>query len=208
MTVTAKPPTDNTAETAAELAQRFPALFAGPPKPIKLRIHVDIQQRAPGVFTKQALSAFFARHTTTNAYLVALTKSTQRFDLDGQPAGELSEEHRRAAHDELARRHARHDEKRRVEQQQRRERADLLRDFERTTLSPANFCALKGIAPEALEGLIAQARREAEQGRAAAPSWSRDRPLREGRHNQSSTGDMQLSGRPRSKKPPSDRREG
>jgi len=71
---------------------------------VKLRIHADIQQRAPGVFTRKALSVFMHRHTTSNAYLKALLASRQRFDLDGQPAGEVTEEHRAAAREELERR--------------------------------------------------------------------------------------------------------
>jgi ProP effector len=91
---------------AAELKQRFPALFTGQPKPIKLRIQTDIQQRAPGVFTRQALSAFLRRHTGSTSYLIALGKATQRLDLDGQPAGEIAAEHHAAAAEELARRRA------------------------------------------------------------------------------------------------------
>lgn len=92
------------AECAARLAQMFPALFAGAPKPIKLRIHADIQLRAPGIFTRRVLSVVLARHTTTTPYLKALAAQPQRLDLDGQPAGEISEEHRKAAVEELARR--------------------------------------------------------------------------------------------------------
>lgn len=86
------------------LKQQFPALFGGPPKPLKLRIQADIQARAPGQFSKRAMGAFFHRYTGSTGYLIALTKSTQRFDLDGQPAGELSEEHRQLAQQELDRR--------------------------------------------------------------------------------------------------------
>lgn len=94
------------AACGAKLAELFPALFGpeGPPKPIKLRIHVDLQARAPGVFSRRVLGPFFARYTTSNAYLKALSTATQRFDLDGQPAGEVTEEHRAAAVSELARR--------------------------------------------------------------------------------------------------------
>lgn len=94
------------AACGAKLAELFPALFGtdGPPKPIKLRIHVDLQARAPGVFSRRALGPFFARYTTSNAYLKVLSTATQRFDLDGQPAGEVTEEHRAAALTELARR--------------------------------------------------------------------------------------------------------
>ena len=96
------------AQCTALLAERFPALFGadGPPKPIKLRIQVDIQQRAPGVFTRKALSIFLHRHTTSTAYLRALTASPHRFDLDGLPAGEIADEHRQAAQQEWERRRA------------------------------------------------------------------------------------------------------
>ena len=177
-----------TAATGARLAELFPALFKGPAKPFKLRIQVDIQERAPGEFSKQALSAFFRRHTGTTSYLTAVSQGTQRFDLDGQAAGELTEEHRQVATDELARRRAitkarreeaiqaqrdAHREARKQEratqqqdqqaQQERRNRAQLLRDFDTTRLTAANFCALKGIAPDALEAILAQAREEAKQ---------------------------------------------
>jgi len=155
-------PQDRPADCAQRLAQRFPALFGGGAKPLKLRIQADIQTQAPGEFSKAELSAFFRRHTGSTSYLFALVKGTTRFGLDGEPAGEISAEHRQVAQDELTRRRAVRDERRRVEDDQRRERAALLRDFERTTLTPANFCALKGIAPEALDRLLALARDEAQ----------------------------------------------
>lgn len=100
------------AATGARLAELFPALFVGPDgrgdwKAIKLRIHADIQARAPGEFSKRALGIFFSRYTTTTPYLKALAApGAQRFDLDGQPAGEIAEEHRKAAEEEVARRQA------------------------------------------------------------------------------------------------------
>ncbi|HVK31993.1 MAG TPA: ProQ/FINO family protein [Burkholderiaceae bacterium] len=100
------------AATGARLAELFPALFVGPDgrgewKAIKLRIHADIQARAPGEFSKRALGIFFSRYTTTTAYLKALAApGAQRVDLDGQPAGEIAEEHRKAAEEEVARRQA------------------------------------------------------------------------------------------------------
>lgn len=97
-------PAPSPAACAARLAELFPALFGGSPRPIKLRIQTDIQQRAPGLFTRRLLSAVLARHTTTTGYLKALVEQGQRYDLDGQPAGEVSAEHRQAAIDELARR--------------------------------------------------------------------------------------------------------
>ena len=238
------------------LAELFPALFAptGPVKPIKLRIHADIQARASGLFSKRTLGIFFSRHTSTNAYLKALTLAPQRFDLDGQPAGEISDEHRRLAAEELARRHAlaasrraaqrpprreapgaqgaadadagrelrqehrpdlrpetqpradqrpaahtaqrpqgdrqraeRPEPRERLErapQLQRaapaaplpidpaqRERAMLLRTYESSPLSKANFCALKGMTEAAFDAALAQAQAE----RGAMPSAAAQR---------------------------------
>jgi sRNA-binding protein len=156
------------AAAGERLKQLFPALFTGGAKPLKLRIQADIQERAPGVFTKAVLSAFLRRHTGATSYLIAVSKGTHRFDLDGQPAGELTEEHRKVAADELARRRANQDARRaqedaarREEDQARRNRAALLRDFQTTKLTEANFCALKGITAEQLPELLALARKEA-----------------------------------------------
>ena len=165
------------AACAARLAELFPALFAtAAPQPLKLRIQADIQQRAPGIFTKKSLSVFLHRHTTTTAYLRAVVNAPQRIELDGQPAGEIADEHRQAAAAELERRRALHDDRRAAEREtqrkafeasrvareaddaQRRERAVLLRAFETSTLTRANFCALKGLTEAQLEGLLAQAR--------------------------------------------------
>jgi sRNA-binding protein len=169
------------AACAARLAALFPALFKGPPKPLKLRIQADIQQRAPGLFTRRTLSAFLHRHTTTTAYLIALSQAKARIDLDGAPAGELADEHREAAVAELVRRRAMHEERRAAENaarraaeaqtrqahaaadQARRERTLLLRAFETSTLTRANFCALKRIDEAELDTLLATARQEAVQ---------------------------------------------
>jgi sRNA-binding protein len=189
---------------ADELRTRFPALF-GEPKPLKLRIQVDINERAPGVFPKPVLSAFFRRYTLSDAYLKAVSTGTQRFDLDGQPAGELSEEHRKIALETLlqrrdqrrgqprpprptgnspaapatkppdpeadARRKAQREAQREEARAKHREaqraernfRAGLLRAFETTTLTRENFCALKGVDPAALDGLLEAARADRAQ---------------------------------------------
>ena len=173
---------------AARLAELFPALFAPPAKPIKLRIHTDIQLRAPGIFNKRSLSIFLHRHTTSTAYLRALATAPQRVDLDGNAAGDIAEEHRSAAATELARRkeivearradeRALLQERRREEQrathieaqraakaaarreearddQARRDRAALLRAYEASSITRANFCVLKGISEIELEAQL------------------------------------------------------
>ena len=166
-------------EVAEALKTRFPALFKGAPKPLKLRIQVDIQEQAPGVFPKQALSAFFRRYTASYGYLQAVTRAPHRFDLAGQPAGEITEEHRQVAATELTRRRTLQNERQEQEMAERQRRAALLRDFERTTLSLANFCSLKGLTQEALDAELATARREAAEAPPAPLHARRDgRPPR------------------------------
>jgi sRNA-binding protein len=116
-------PADMTPVACGErLAELFPALFTveGPRKPLKLRIQADIQQRAPGVFSKRLLSFFFSRYTTTTAYLKALAHAPHRFDLDGNPAGDIADDHRQAAATELARRQAIVDARRAAQRQAQR----------------------------------------------------------------------------------------
>jgi len=158
---TAPASTLSPAEVATQLKALFPALFTGMQKPLKLRIQADIQERAPGKFTKAQLSAFLRRHTGSTGYLIALGKATHRFDLDGQPGDELLEEHRLAAREELKRRRGVQQEREALENQQRNNRAQLLRDFQRTTLTEANFCVLKGLKPEDLPGILEIAKKEA-----------------------------------------------
>jgi len=155
-------------------------LFTGKPKPVKLRVQADIQERAPGKFSKAQLSAFLRRHTGSTGYLIALTQAKTRFDLDGNPAGEITEEHLAAAKEELARRKGARQEREQVEQerhqleaQQRRNRGQLLWDFERTTLTEANFCVLKGVKPEELPGLLEIARKERAEAPPAPPREAR-----------------------------------
>lgn len=177
-------------QCAQQLRERFPALFGAQPLPLKLHIQADIHVRAPDVFARSGLTGFFRRYTGSTRYLNALVRATHRFDLDGQPAGEVSAEHKQVAEVELERRRQLVQQRRALEAQQRREqmaaerkaereaqkqaqaqaqeqdqarqqRAQLLRDFERTTLTPANFSALKGLAPQALEETLKLAREEA-----------------------------------------------
>jgi sRNA-binding protein len=157
-----------------QLKKLYPALFSNPPKPLKLRIQADIQARSPGSFTKPQLSAFLRRYTGSHAYLNALVKATHRFDLDGNPGDELSDEHRNAANEELARRRANTQARIALENEQRANRATLLVEFEANTLPAAEFAAAKGVPEAELDPLIARARKEALEP-PPAPAFNRDR---------------------------------
>jgi len=227
----AKAPEMTPSECARQLKERFPALFAGSvAKPLKLRIQADIKERAPGVFTKAVMSAFLRRHTGTTAYLIALTKAEHRFDLDGQPAGEITDEHRQVAQEELDRRRAVHQERRaqeaqaeranrdkaraeehaaqaqqraeqELQEQKRRNRAQLLRDFEKTTLTRANFCVLKGLPESDLDRVLEIARKEA----AEAPAHLADQspaPRHDRRDQRPAAGPRRDGDRPAQGRPP------
>ncbi|MCK9685217.1 ProQ/FINO family protein [Scleromatobacter humisilvae] len=196
-------PAGQTARPALEdcgpqLKKLYPALFSNPPKPIKLRIQADIQERSPGLFTKPQLSAFLRRYTGSHAYLNALVKATHRFDLDGNPGDELSDEHRNAATEELARRRANTQARTALEQEQRANRATLLKEFEANTLPVAEFAAAKGVPEGELEPLIARARKEAFEP-PPAPAFNRDR--RGPQHNRGPRPEGQG---PRGPRPPRD----
>ena len=181
-----------------QLKQLYPALFSNPPKPLKLRIQADIQARSPGMFTKPQLSAFLRRYTGSHGYLNAIVKATHRFDLDGNPGDELSDEHRAAATEELARRRANTQARIALENEQRANRATLLKEFEANTLPVAEFAAAKGVPEGELEPLIARARKEALEP-PPAPAFNRDR--RGPQHNRGPRPDGQG---PRNARPPRD----
>lgn len=213
-------PSTSPAATAAQLAPLFPAAFGpGVFLPLKLGIQADIQQRAPGVFTKKSLSAFLHRHTTSTAYLKALVGAAHRVDLDGQPAGDVADLHRAAATGELDRRRALHDARRAAERQAQRaaqdearqahsaaeaaqrERAALLRAYETSTLTRANFCALKGLTEADLDAGLAQAREERDR-RASQPQPPQRPPQQRRPPDAAARGDRD----PRGTRPPGARR--
>ncbi len=198
-------PADPAARPALEdcgpqLKKLYPALFSNPPKPIKLRIQADIQARSPGLFTKPQLSAFLRRYTGSHAYLNALVKATHRYDLEGNPGDELSDEHRAAATEELARRRANTQARIALENEQRANRATLLREFEANTLPVAEFAASRNVPEGELEPLLARARKEALEP-PPAPAFNRDRrgpnpnrgPRPQGQRNARPPGDAQAA---------------
>lgn len=173
-------PEPSVADTARLLAQHFPALFgAGQVKPIKLRIQADINSRAPGVFTKKALSIFLQRHTTATAYLRALVaEGATRVDLDGQPAGEIAAEHRDAAGVELERRRAIVEARRQAE----REAARASRQDARPPRPPRASQPAEGAQPAPK----ATGERPATRGARPAPRGTSDRRDRAPTSNQPS----------------------
>lgn len=147
------------AAVAALLAERFPRLFgAGRALPIKLRVQADIQQRAPGVFSKKSLSVFLHRYTTSTAYLKALANAPQRLDLDGEAAGEVDEVHRQAAAAEVQRRQQIVAERRAAERDQQRLAAAEARQAQ--TVRAAQNAARHSARQAAQQGAEQEAQRQ------------------------------------------------
>jgi ProP effector len=95
------------------LAARYPAFRDVLPLTIGIDKQLLQQAEALGVSKKQ-LRLALALHTRSTRYLKVLTKATRRFDLNGQEAEVLSEEHRQYAAEMLHERQKHHVAERRA----------------------------------------------------------------------------------------------
>ncbi|MDP5291964.1 RNA chaperone ProQ [Oceanimonas sp. CHS3-5] len=87
----------NSKEVIAYLAERFPECFiaAGEAKPLKIGIFQDLAERMaddPKV-SKTLLRTALRQYTSSWRYLHGLKAGMSRVDLDGNPCGELTQEH-------------------------------------------------------------------------------------------------------------------
>lgn len=92
-------------------------------KPLALKIDAAILARFPE-FERKVLRAALRMHTASTRYLKAVERATERFDLDGKPAGEVTDEQRAHASATLKERFAavarQQREKREAEEAERR----------------------------------------------------------------------------------------
>ncbi len=92
-------------------------------KPLALRIDVGIRERFPD-FERKTLRSALHLHTSSTRYLKSVERGRERFDLDGNVAGEVTEEQRAYATAKLKERFAatakRQKEKRQAEEAERR----------------------------------------------------------------------------------------
>ena len=119
-TVAAKPRIEPRA-LLQRLQQASPAF--GECKPLALKIDAAILARFPE-FDRKTLRAALRMHTASTRYLKAVERASERFDLDGNPAGEVTEEQRAHASATLKERFAtvarQQREKREAEEAERR----------------------------------------------------------------------------------------
>lgn len=74
-------------------------------RPLALRIDKAVMERFPDV-DKKVVRTAMRLHTGSTRYLKALEKATHRYDLDGNPDAELTDEHRAHAAQTLKERFA------------------------------------------------------------------------------------------------------
>ncbi len=86
---------------------------------------VPVQRIAFHEITKDAIRKALHIHTASTRYLKALACADQRFDLDDQPAGEVTEEQRKQAQAEVKERIKKSIEKRKAEEAAKERQAKL-----------------------------------------------------------------------------------
>lgn len=92
--------------------------------PLAIGIHKAIKLRQPDI-GEGALRMALKQHTGSTKYLKAIANGAQRFDLDGNPAGEITAEQKQQALDTIKERFRKVAERKREEQQQQERQQKL-----------------------------------------------------------------------------------
>lgn len=94
--------------------------------PLAIGIHKSIVERQPDV-DRRALRAALATYVGSTRYLKSIAQGERRFDLDGNPAGEITAEQREQAASTLRERFRKAADRRRSEEEQRERQEKLAR---------------------------------------------------------------------------------
>ncbi|AQP36172.1 RNA chaperone ProQ [Vibrio anguillarum] len=117
----------NSKEVIAYIAECFPKCFTleGEAKPLKIGIFQDLAERLneDSKVSKTQLRAALRQYTSSWRYLHGVKLGATRVDLDGNPCGELEEEHVEHAQAALAESKARVQARRKEQGQKAREEA-------------------------------------------------------------------------------------
>ncbi|EMX2042579.1 TPA: RNA chaperone ProQ [Klebsiella pneumoniae] len=123
-----QPKLNSSKEVIAFLAERFPQCFSaeGEARPLKIGIFQDLVERVGGEMnlSKTQLRAALRLYTSSWRYLYGVKAGAIRVDLDGNPCGELEEQHIAHARQQLEEAKARVQAQRAAQQDEgvRRER--------------------------------------------------------------------------------------
>ena len=122
-----QPKLNSSKEVIAFLAERFPQCFSaeGEARPLKIGIFQDLVERVGGEMnlSKTQLRAALRLYTSSWRYLYGVKAGAIRVDLDGNPCGELEEQHIAHARQQLEEAKARVQAQRAEQQAKKREAA-------------------------------------------------------------------------------------
>jgi ProP effector len=122
-----QPKLNSSKEVIAFLAERFPKCFSaeGEARPLKIGIFQDLVTRVEGEMSlsKTQLRSALRLYTSSWRYLYGIKVGAIRVDLDGNPCGELDEQHVEHARKQLEEAKARVQAQRAEQQAKKREAA-------------------------------------------------------------------------------------
>ncbi|GKW15273.1 RNA chaperone ProQ [Pectobacterium actinidiae] len=131
-----QPKLNSSKEVIAFLAERFPLCFTteGETRPLKIGIFQDLVERVPESdnVSKTQLRSALRLYTSSWRYLYGVKLGAQRVDLDGNPCGELEQQHVDHARKQLEEAKARVQAQRAEQQAKKREAAGESADAART----------------------------------------------------------------------------
>jgi len=118
---TPAPNTPNPVHSARELLKSLQERFTvfRNHQPLAIGIDKQIIARDPEV-NRKLLRIALGLHTRSTAYLKAMEKAVSRFDLDGNAAGDIPEEHRTRASEQLKERFQKLAEQRKAQREAQR----------------------------------------------------------------------------------------
>lgn len=120
-----QPKLNSSKEVIAWLAERFPHCFSaeGEARPLKIGIFQDLVERVQGEMSlsKTQLRSALRLYTSSWRYLYGVKAGATRVDLDGNPCGELEEQHVEHARKQLEEAKARIQQQRQQQQAKKRE---------------------------------------------------------------------------------------
>ena len=120
-----QPKLNSTKEVIAFLAERFPQCFSaeGEARPLKIGIFQDLVDRVQGEMSlsKTQLRSALRLYTSSWRYLYGIKAGATRVDLDGNPCGQLDEQHVEHARKQLEEAKARVQAQREQQQAKKRE---------------------------------------------------------------------------------------
>lgn len=138
-----QPKLNSSKEVIAFLAERFPHCFSaeGEARPLKIGIFQDLVDRVAGEMnlSKTQLRSALRLYTSSWRYLYGVKPGATRVDLDGNPCGELDEQHVEHARKQLEEAKARVQAQRAEQQAKKRDGCHRIRNHQRRRPRPAEF---------------------------------------------------------------------